>query len=169
MVSFFGGDSLKYTVLFVTLVICVLLWQAYLAFQFHNKVKHTDDDRYILCNALNITGILLFIIFVMQILLMSIDCIALFGILPISILLSVISCILVRKKVSRTYLSQEHSEESVKAHKSAWLLQNVLTIILCSIVCICIIMVVLKIFALNGITNIDIFNIPMWRKPILVC
>lgn len=166
--SFFGGDSLIYTILCVCLSIAVLVWQIYLGLQFH-KLSTTVDDKYIACVTWNLIGVMMFAIFIMKTMIQSLDCVLLFGFLPLSILSSVVSCILARKKTSDMYLSGHHSEESIKSHKSAWTLQNILTVILCCIVCICIIGLVLKIWSLNGITNIEIFDVPSWRKPILIC
>lgn len=166
--SFFGGDSLIYTILCVCLIIAVLIWQIYFGLQFH-KFSTVTDDGYTACITWNLIGVMMFMVFVMKTMVQSLDCILLFGFLPLGILSSAVSCILARKKTSDMYLMGHHSQESIKSHQSAWKLQNVLTVILCCIVCICIMGLVLKIWSLNGITNIELFDVPFWRKSIIIC
>ena len=159
MVTYFEGESMLYAVLLVIVCGAVLFWQGYLQGHMKSNIK---------IRTLNIIGTLCFVVGCFRIFGGTVDCVLLFGWIPLSILLSCIACIWMRKQVSDEYLKGTHSDESIKSHKDAWLLQDGLTLVLCIIVCIIVISLALKILSIQGINHLDIFNLDYWYQPIIL-
>lgn len=160
MVTYFEGESMVYAVLLVIVCGAVLFWQGYLQGHMKSNVK---------IRTLNIIGVLCFVVGCFRIFGGTVDCVLLFGLIPLAILLSCIACIWMRKQTSNVYLNgTTHSDESIKSHKDAWLLQDGMTLLLCIIVCIVVISLTLKILSIQGINHLDIFNLDYWYQPIIL-
>ena len=148
-----------YAILLVIVCGAVLFWQGYLQGHMKSNMK---------IRTLNIIGTLCFVVGCFRVFGGTVDCVLLFGWIPLSILLSCIACIWMRKQFSDEYLNGTHSDESIKSHKDAWLLQDGLTLVLCIIVCIIVISLTLKILSIQGINHLDIFNLNYWYQPIIL-